>query len=136
MDLSWFGRRPGNVGGIAFVPVSPYDSEEALRARVEHLSGDEAEIYKWLREFYSECWIAETLLLEKREAKEKIRHVYFKLGVKNKRALIRAYGGLPRPQTGPVDTGKIDSYVDARTEKAVRNGLRADETEKGGNEDG
>ncbi|NLW78939.1 MAG: hypothetical protein GXY32_05960 [Ruminococcaceae bacterium] len=131
-----FGRRPGNAESAGFVPVSPYDSKEALQARIEHLSGDEAEIYKWLREFYSERWIAETLLLEKCEAKEKIRHVYFKLGVKNKRALIRAYGGLPRPQTGPVDTGEIDSYIDARTEKAVRNGLWADETKKGGNKNG
>ncbi len=110
----------GQGGGRAFMPVSPNDSEEALQARAGRLSGDEAEIYKWLREFYSERWIAETLLLKRLEAREKIRQVYFKLGVKNKRALLRAYGRLPHLQKGPVDTGIIDSYVDARTEKAIQ----------------
>ena len=129
-------RKWGGYGNgcMPFVPVSPDDSDDALRGRVEQLTGDEVEIYKWLREFYSERWIAETLLLDMRDAKVKIGCVYHKLGVKNKRDFLRAYGHLERPRKGPVDTGEIDSYIDARTEKEIQSDLA--ETDKGGNEDG
>ena len=135
MRLFLFHKR-ANVGGggVPIVPVSPHDSDEELQTRIRQLSGDEYEIYKWLREFYSERWIAETLLLELHEVKKKIRQVYFKLGVKNKRGFMRSYGRLPRPQKGPVDTEAIDSYIDARMKKAIQTDL--DETDEGGNEDG
>ncbi len=105
------------------MPVSPSDSDEILLSRINQLSGDEYEIYKWLREFYSKRWIAETLMLEINDAKVKIKSVYLKLGVKNKNAFSRVYGRLERPQKGPVDTQEIDSYVDTRTENTVQKSL-------------
>lgn len=130
-----FHKQTGaSLDGARFTPVTPHDSDETLRGRVDQLTGDEVEIYKWLREFYSERWIAETLMLKWREAKGKIRCVYLKLGVKNKRALMRMYGQLERPRRVPVDTEAIDSYIDARTEKEIQNDLN--ETGEGGNEDG
>ena len=113
---------------------SPRDGDDVLQERVGRLEGDEYEIYKWLREFYSERWIAETLLLDMRATKEKIRCVCTKLGVRNKKALLRTYGRLERPQKGPVNTEEIDDYIDTRTEKAIQGNL--DTPLEGGNENG
>lgn len=127
-------RRQAGKSGEPFKPAGPLDSDETLQNRIRQLTGDEYEIYKWLREFYSEHWIAETLLLGPREAKGKIKGVCRKLGVKSRRALLRVYGHLPRPLKGPVDTKEIDSYIDARTEKEIQRNLT--KTQEGGNENG
>jgi DNA-binding CsgD family transcriptional regulator len=111
----------------SFRPVSPFDSDDALLNRTKLLIGDEFEIYKWLREFYSERWIAETLLLGRCEARAKIRQVYRKLGVRNKKSLIQAYNRLKRPQKGPVETAEVDRYTDARIEEEIQRGLDAKE---------
>lgn len=121
----WDGR---GEGGMPFRPVAPGDSDDVLRRRVGQLKGDDYEIYKWMREFYSERWIAETLLLPPRAVREKIRAVYFSLGVRGKKAFLRTYGRLERPQKGPVDTEEIDSYIDARTEKEIRRDLDGTKT--------
>lgn len=110
-------------GDTPFEPASPHDSEEALTARVEGLLGDEYEIYKWMREFYSDRWIAETLLLDLRTTRAKTRSVCRRLGVRGKKALIRIYGCLGRPQSRLVSSDEIDEYVDERTEKEIRNEL-------------
>jgi DNA-binding CsgD family transcriptional regulator len=107
-----------------FLPVSLFDEIEVLQKRVEQLEGDEFEIYKWLREFYSERWIKETLLLNRCTVKAKLKTVYAKLGVTNKKTLIKVYMRLQRPHTGMVNTTEIDRYTDARTEKEVQNKLK------------
>ena len=111
--MAWFGKR-GELekGSAPFEPVSPMDNDNALLVRVSGLVGDEFEIYKWLREFYSERWIAETLLLDRRTAKQTMRRVYLKLGVKNKKALIQVYSRFERPRKGQLDTDEIDKYAD------------------------
>ena len=125
--MTWFGKR-GELekGSAPFEPVSPGDSDDALRVRINGLVGDEFEIYKWLREYYSERWIAETLLLGRRAAKQTLRRVYRKLGVKNKKALLEAYGRFQRPRTGQVDTDEIDTYLDARREAEIQKRLKSD----------
>jgi DNA-binding CsgD family transcriptional regulator len=97
-----------------FDPVKPNHEIEALRQRVGELTGDEAQVYKWIREFYSEHWIAETLLLDKRQTRELIRRVCMKLGVRNVKALHRVYQRLERPKDTGVRTDEIDRYVDDR----------------------
>jgi DNA-binding CsgD family transcriptional regulator len=103
-----------------FAPVMPEESKASLRQRVEGLFGDELQGYKWLREFYSEQWIAETLLLDKRQIKELIQRICRKLGVRNVKALLRVYGRLERPKDVLVRTEEIDSYVEKRLEKAIQ----------------
>jgi DNA-binding CsgD family transcriptional regulator len=98
----------------AFDPVKPDHEIESLKQRANGLIGDEAQAYKWLRAFYSETWIAETLLLDKRQTKELIRQVCIKLGVRNVKALHRIYGRLERPTDTEVKTDEIDRYVDDR----------------------
>jgi DNA-binding CsgD family transcriptional regulator len=126
--LPWFNQRRGN-SDPSFVPVKPEESEESLRQRVEQLSGDEAQGYKWLREFYSESWIAETLLLERREIKELIRRICYKLGVRNVMALLRVYGRLESPKDVVVHTEEIDSYIDERLEKEVQRKLQNEQVD-------
>jgi DNA-binding CsgD family transcriptional regulator len=112
-----------------FVPVTPEESKKSLQQRVERLWGDEAQGYKWLREFYSERWIAETLLLDKRQIKELIRRICRKLGVRSVKALLRIYGRLERPEDMIVRTEEIDNYIDARSEKEVQEKLQKERTE-------
>lgn len=120
--------------GIPFEPVSPTESEDALQERTEQLVGDEYEIYKWMREFYSDRWIAETLMLDLPETKLKIRKVCRKLGIKRRKELLRVYGRLERPQKRPVNSDEIDNYVDDRAEKEIQHKLKNDI--EGGKEDG
>jgi DNA-binding CsgD family transcriptional regulator len=121
--LFWFKQMRGK-DDFPFIPVTLDESKESLQQRVEQLSGDEIQGYKWLREFYSEHWIAETLLLDKRQAKELIRQICRKLGVRNIKALLRIYGQLGRSKDVIVRTEEIDSYVDGRSEKEVQERLR------------
>jgi DNA-binding CsgD family transcriptional regulator len=102
-----------------FVPVTPDYEIEALRQRVNELTGDEAQVYKWIREFYSERWIAETLLLGRRQARELIRRVCIKLGVRNVKELHRIYNRLERPKDAEVRTDEIDRYVDDRPGRII-----------------
>jgi DNA-binding CsgD family transcriptional regulator len=104
-----------------FFPIKPTDSDTVLIERVSRLSGDEEQIYKWLCGAYSLRWIAETLLLDKRETRKLIEGVCFKLGVRNEKELFRVYSRLPRPAGGIVDTEEIDHYVDERPMRAPQN---------------
>ena len=62
-------------------PVSLKSSNEELRERVDSLTEDEAHVYKWLREYYSERWIAETLLISRARQRELTKSLCRKLGV-------------------------------------------------------
>jgi DNA-binding CsgD family transcriptional regulator len=76
------------------------------------LGDEEREIYKWLRELYSLRWIAETLMLDVRETKEKAIRIYRKLGVNNQKSLCRAYRALDGPEKAVVDHDAIEAYLD------------------------
>ena len=105
--------------------VSPSCSRAELQARVESLSDDETQVYQWLRQYYTERWIAETLLVSRLQLKSLIKNLCRKLGVSGVRSLLRVYGWLPvagHPET--VDTAAIDGYVEARTEKEIRRQLQ------------
>jgi DNA-binding CsgD family transcriptional regulator len=112
---------------IPYEPISHSENKGILKKRVERLSGDEAQVYKWLREQYSERWITETLLLDKRRTREIIWRVCRKLGVPNVKAMLRMYNRLKIPGTGVVRTEKIDAYVDARIDKEIEAELRKPE---------
>lgn len=114
------------------MPLLPNESCAQLQARVDQLAQDEYEIYKWLREYYSVRWIAETLLISRCAAKKKIKRVFTVLGVKNKETLIRTYHRLGRPEKRPVDSQAIDNYVDARTEQEIQRRLN----KEGGKQNG
>jgi DNA-binding CsgD family transcriptional regulator len=105
--------RRGVTGDLE--PTKPTDSPAALRRRVESLTGDELHAYQWMCACYTERWIAETLLLDKRQTRALVRRVCGKLGVRNARALLRVYGRLECPESAAVvDTAAIDRYVDNR----------------------
>jgi DNA-binding CsgD family transcriptional regulator len=126
------GQKDG-TDNSPFQPVSPLDDDKALLDRTKQLIGDEFEIYKWLREFYTPRWIAETLLIERRATKIKIRAVCHKLGVRNRKSLIRVYNRLPRPRKGPVNTEEIDKYADDRQEAEIQRELEAEQIGKEAN---
>lgn len=107
-------------------PVSLKSSTEELRERVDSLTDDEALIYKWLREYYSERWIAETLFISRARQRELTKSLCRKLGVSNTRAMRRIYGQLDIPKREPVSTGEIDGYVEKRTEKEIQTLLKKD----------
>ena len=91
------------------------------------MSDDEAEAYKWLREYYSERWIAETLFISRAQLKELTKSLCRKLGVPNIRAMRRIYDQLAIPKIRePVSTKAIDSYVEMRTEKEIQTLLKKD----------
>jgi DNA-binding CsgD family transcriptional regulator len=117
-------KQTRNSDDIPFVQVTPWDSEDALRERVEQLTGDEAEGYKWIRELYSEQWIAETLMLSTRRTKALIGRICRKLGVRDVQTLLRAYKSLERPGKAPADTEEIDDYIEKRTEAEIQEKLQ------------
>ena len=107
-------------------PVSLKSSNAELRERVDSLTEDEAQVYKWLRECYSERWIAETLLISRARQKELTKSLCRKLGVPNIRVMRRIYDCLDIPKRGPVNTEEIDGYVEKRTEKEIQTLLKKD----------
>lgn len=110
-----FGCKSRREAAGDFGPAKPTDGPAALRRRVESLTGDELHAWQWMREGYTGRWIAETLLLDKRQARALLRRVCGKLGVRNARALLRVYGSLERAESAAViDTAAIDRYVDNR----------------------
>ena len=58
---------------------------------VEVLDMEEQAVLHWMAEGYSARWIAETMLLSKRGARELFKRVYRKLGVRNAREVSRYY---------------------------------------------
>lgn len=108
-------------------PVSLKSSCEELQARVDNLTDDEAQIYKWLREYFSERWIAETLFISRAQFKELSKSLCRKLGVSNISSMRRIYNQLDIPKKRePISTGEIDSYVEMRTEKEIQTLLKKD----------
>lgn len=108
-----------------YISVSLNTSDEELTERVNSLSDDEAQVYKWLREYYSESWIAETLFIGKSRLKELKKSLCIKLGVSGVRTMLRIYGHLGIPKVKePVSTKEIDSYVEARTEREIQKQLK------------
>lgn len=71
--------------------ISDMNTAEEKDKRISSLSGDEQKGFKWLFEGYSEAWTAETMGLEKHEAKALFKRIFQKLGVKNTREIIRYY---------------------------------------------
>jgi len=72
--------------------------------KLETLSEDERKAYGHLFEGYSEAWTAETLGLERWEAKKLFADLYHKLGVASSRELILRYApDVPR-------VCELDSY--------------------------
>jgi DNA-binding CsgD family transcriptional regulator len=119
IGLFWFKQMRGK-DDFPFIPVTLEENKESLQQRVKQLCGDEMQSYKWLREFYSVHWIAETLLLDKRQVRKLIRQICRKLGVRNVKELLRVYGQLERQKDVIVRTEEIDSYIDERLEKEIR----------------
>lgn len=105
---------------LIFSPVSPYEDSSKLRRRVDDLEEEEKAVFEWMLRFFSDRWIAETLMIGKRRLKEVKRVIFFKLGVENERNMQRAYGFLAPSGNLMPDVGMIDSYVENRTEKEIR----------------
>ncbi|GHT85891.1 hypothetical protein FACS18947_5200 [Bacteroidia bacterium] len=78
------------------LPVTPHISACEQNGNIRTLTGDELEIYNWLKEGYSIRWTAETLMRSKVELQMAAKLIYQKLGVANQRELIRYYGDLDR----------------------------------------
>lgn len=122
-----FGFKCSNsIDSVPYEPVSLSAEEEELKKRINSLSDEERHIYKWLKEYYSERWIAETLFMTRAQLRERIRVLCRKLGVPNVRAMLRIYGQLdpPSERNRMVCTEEIDAYVDARTEREIQRELR------------
>lgn len=105
---------------LTFSQVSPYEDSSKLRRRVDDLEEEEKAVFEWMLRFFSDRWIAETLMIGKRRLKEVKRVIFFKLGVEDERNMQRAYGFLAPPGNLMPDVGMIDSYVENRTEKEIR----------------
>lgn len=105
---------------LTFSPVSPYEDSSRLRRRVDDLDEEEKTVFQWMLRFFSDRWIAETLMIGRKRLKEVKRVIFFKLGVENERTMQRTYGFLATPGNMMPDVGMIDSYVENRTEKEIR----------------
>ena len=76
--------------------IIPIDEAQEKSNRLAALSEAEQKAYGYLFEGYSEAWTAETLGMEKRDAKKLYAGIYKKLGVGSPRELILNYapGGI------------------------------------------
>jgi len=108
-----------------YVPVSLCEGTDELQKRVNILTDDEIHVYRWLREYYTERWIEETLFITRAQLKDRIRMLCRKLGVPNVRVMLRIYGRLEPPsgRNAVVSTEEIDAYVEARSEREIQNEL-------------
>ena len=120
-------KRMRSVSDASFSPVSRDTPDEELRKRIDALSEDEFQVCKWIVEYYSERWIAETLLVSKARLREIMRELCVKLGVANLKEMRRIYGGVGAFAKSVVITDEIDAYVEARTEKEIREKLSGEE---------
>lgn len=79
-----------------FAPPPRETSVEAdKQRRVNSLTEDERKAFEWLNAGYTPRWTAETMLLDKRDAKALFSSLYRKLGVHNARKLLQLYGKKP-----------------------------------------
>ncbi len=104
----------------AFSEVSLHESKESLRERIKALENDEYSVFKWMMQYFSDAWIAETLMLTRKRLKETQQTVFFKLGVRNRESMFRIYDGV-KPETNALpNTKEIDAYIEKRTENEIR----------------
>lgn len=108
----------------SYVPARVTDDAGTLQCRVEQLTDDERQVYKWLRECFSKRWIAETLLITKPQLQKLIDSMCYRLGVHSVREMLRVYNCVPIPTTRLVKSEDIDAYVEKRTEAEIQELLR------------
>ena len=89
--LDYFGR--STKGQNTFEEVSPFTANDILEKNVESLDGDEKLIFNWMLLYYSDAWIAESLMLSRRQMKELTNTIFNKLKVKSKTNLLRGRCG-------------------------------------------
>lgn len=70
-------------------------TEADRRRRVGLLTEEEQKAFDWFKAGYTARWTEETMLLDKRTAKQLFSSVYRKLGVKNAPEVTRLYGKEP-----------------------------------------
>jgi len=71
--------------------ISKNNTADERSRRIAALTSIEQSAYLWLFEGYSEAWTAETLGLEKQDAKKMYHEIYRKLGITNSREIINYY---------------------------------------------
>ena len=120
--LDFFRRR--TKGQNSFEEVSPFISSDMLEKNVDSLKGDEKMIFDWMLLYYSDAWIAESLMLSRRQMKELTNTIFNKLKVKSKTNLLRVYGYLSKKEDVP-NASEIDRYVDERIETEIRKQLES-----------
>ena len=111
-------------GQNSFEEVSPFTANDILEKNVESLDGDEKMIFDWMLLYYSDAWIAESLMLSRRQMKEFTNTILNKLKVRSKTSLLRVYGYLSKKEDVP-NASEIDRYVDARIETEIRKQLES-----------
>lgn len=120
--LDYFGR--STKGQNSFEEVSPFTANDILEKNVESLDGDEKLIFNWMLLYYSDAWIAESLMLSRRQMKELTNTIFNKLKVKSKTNLLRVYGYLSKKEDVP-NAFEIDRYVDERIETEIMKQLES-----------
>lgn len=105
---------------LTFYEISPYESKKELKKRVDSLSEDERAIFEWILLYFSDAWIAETLMLNRKRLKEAEKVLFFKLGIRSKRNMMRVYGFMSPKQNEMPDAEEIDGFIEKRTEKEIQ----------------
>lgn len=70
-------------------------SEDEKRRRIALLSGDEQKAFEWFQQGYTARWTAETMLLDRRTAKQLFGSLFRKLGVANEAEVCKLYRLAP-----------------------------------------
>ena len=120
--LDYFGR--STKWQNSFEEVSPFTANDILEKNVESLDDDEKLIFNWMLLYYSDAWIAESLMLSRRQMKELTNTIFNKLKVKSKTNLLRVYGYLSKKEDVP-NAFEIDRYVDERIETEIMKQLES-----------
>lgn len=122
--LDYFRITRSTKGQNSFEEVSPFTANDILEKNVESLDGDEKLIFNWMLLYYSDAWIAESLMLSRRQMKEFTNTILNKLKVRSKTSLLRVYGYLSKKEDVP-NASEIDRYVDERIETEIRKQLES-----------
>ena len=87
--------------------ISKNNTADERSRRIAALTKIELTAYTWLFEGYSEAWTAETLGLEKQDAKKLYQGIYRKLGITNSREIINYYTLRHITEKGVLDEESI-----------------------------
>lgn len=93
--MCWFKRVFLQSEPAPPINADVIDLDDEKQRRISTLSGEEQQAFSWFAQGYTARWTAETMLLDRKVAKQLFNALFRKLGVANEAELCRLYRTAP-----------------------------------------